>query len=84
MGSWKIELMTMKRRIYLKPLEDIYIQYKGSMEILKHDFDDSLYVKFKLGIFIQDLAFIINDIKEMRNIKSHIENSKNINSKIIN
>ena len=57
-GRWAIELMTSKRRIYLKPLEGIQIQMKGSIQLENHDFDKALEEKFKPGLFEQVRHFL--------------------------
>lgn len=83
-GRWAIELLTSRRRIYLKPLEEIYLQNKGAIEMVKHEFDSSKDVQFKPGLLRQVEAFIYNNFNSLPTIKSHIENSKNIYKKIIN
>lgn len=80
-GRWGIELLTSKRRIYLKPLEDISIQLKGSLEIQKHLFDSSVDINFKPGLFFQVSDFL-SSRKHLISLTSHIENTKNIYAKI--
>lgn len=82
-GRWSIELLTEQRRIYLKPMEEIFIQKKGSIEINHHEFDNYLDLKYKPGIFRQIMAFWKNDLVNLQTIEAHIENSKNIYNKII-
>lgn len=75
-GRWGIELLTEKRRIYLKPLEGINIQKKGSVVIEHYEFDDSLDKEFKPGLYEQVKSFISNDRKYLCNICYHINNAK--------
>jgi len=82
-GRWAIELLTQNRRIYLKPMEDIHVQQKGSINVIKHDFDLSLDEKHKPGLYLQVEEFISGINNRLPSIKEHIENAKNIYS-IIN
>jgi predicted dehydrogenase len=83
-GRWGIELLTDKRRIYLKPMEKISIQQKGSIALSEHAFDDSLDIEFKPGLFLQVDSFLNkNNTQVLCNLGSHIYNTKHIYSKII-
>lgn len=75
-GRWAIELLTKKRRIYLKPLETIFIQEKGSVAVVEHKFDDSLDLKFKPGLYLQVFAFINENHFSLLNLEKHIAVSK--------
>jgi predicted dehydrogenase len=81
-GRWSVELLTMKRRIYLRPMEKIFIQNKGTIELVEHNFDNDLDLSFKPGLFKQVDAFV-NYKTGLLNLKNHFENSKEIYSKII-
>ncbi len=83
-GRWAIELLTGKRRIYLKPLETIGIQMKGSIPVIAHIFDDSLDKNFKPGLYNQVDDFL-NSIQKNSNatISDHIFKAKTIYAKII-
>ncbi|WP_445749697.1 hypothetical protein [Polaribacter sp.] len=83
-GRWALELLTKNRRIYLKPIEKIFIQKKGTLEISEHQFDDSLDINYKPGLYNQLEDFIKNNENKLLTIKTHIENSKDIYTKIIN
>jgi predicted dehydrogenase len=81
-GRWSVELLTMNRRIYLRPMENIFIQNKGTIELIEHKFDNDLDISFKPGLYKQVEAFVNYD-SGLLNLKNHIENSKKIYSKII-
>lgn len=81
-GRWGIELLTDKRRIYLKPLETVNIQMKGSIEIFNHDFNDLIDKKFKPGLMLQIDSFIKNKQINLTGIIEHIQNTKDIYLKI--
>lgn len=82
-GRWAIELLTQNRRIYLKPMEDIHVQQKGSINVIKHDLDLSLDEKYKAGLFKQVEAFISGDKNRLPTVMEHIINSKTIYKTII-
>jgi predicted dehydrogenase len=73
-GRWAIELMTSKRRIYLKPLEGIQIQKKGSIQLENHTFDNLLEQKFKPGLYEQVRHFLTQEVS-LKSLKSHIDDA---------
>ncbi len=82
-GRWAIELFTEKRRIYLKPIEDIQIQLKGSVQLNKHEFDNTLDQEYKPGLYLQIKNFLEQG-DQLLKIQEHILNTKNIYYKVIN
>lgn len=82
-GRWGIELMTEKRRIYMKPLETLGIQMKGTLQVLNHEFDDCLDKEFKPGLYKQVESFLGSGNENLLPLNQHIANSKTIYSKII-
>jgi predicted dehydrogenase len=82
-GRWAIELLTERRRIYLKPLEGVSIQQKGSVVVKEHDFDTTVDIEFKPGLYKQVQAFLENDASRFVTIKQHLENSISIYKKIL-
>ncbi|WP_421945860.1 Gfo/Idh/MocA family protein [Pedobacter sp.] len=83
-GRWAIELYTEKRRVYLKPIEGISIQEKGSVALVEHKFDDELDIKFKPGLFNQVKAFFSNENDtQLCNLSEQIINAENIYTKIL-
>ena len=83
-GRWGIELLTQNRRIYLKPMEDIHVQMKGSINVIKHEVDLSLDDKYKAGLYLQVEEFLSSFNDRLPTIKEHILNSKIIYHKILN
>ena len=83
-GRWAVELMTSKRRIYLKPMEGLGIQNKGTIPVLEHDFDNEVDVLYKPGLYKQTEAFLLG-IKDSRllNLSNHIKNAKDIYAPIL-
>jgi len=56
-GRWSIELMTIKNRYYLKPLEQLFIQKKGSINIEQYSIENSLDIEFKPGLNYPQIFF---------------------------
>lgn len=82
-GRWGIEFMTDKRRIYLKPLETIRIQLKGTISAIDHhDYDDSLDKDFKPGIYKEVEEFLYGAKCRLPDIDEQIRNTKDIFSKV--
>jgi predicted dehydrogenase len=82
-GRWGIELLTPKNRIYLKPLEGILIQQKGSVTLKNHVFDDSIDQEYKPGLYKQVEAFLNGDTSRFINIQEQLEMSVDVYSKIL-
>ncbi|MBN1183228.1 MAG: Gfo/Idh/MocA family oxidoreductase [Bacteroidales bacterium] len=81
-GRWGIELMTERRRIFLRPLEQIHIQNKGTIKVENYEFDNSLDTEFKPGLYLQVDSFL-NSTDRIQTIAQHIMNSKMIYKKIL-
>lgn len=82
-GRWGIELLTPKRRIYLRPLERISVQEKGSIEICEHKFDDKIDNNFKPGLFNQIKEFMNENESRLLSLQDHIIFSSEVYSKIL-
>lgn len=83
-GRWAIELLTDCRRIYLKPLEEVWVQNKGSLEIKNHVFENSLDKEYKPGLFAQVKAFLGADNDDrLISLREHFFNAENIYQKIL-
>lgn len=82
-GRWAIELLTEKRRIYLKPMESINVQEKGTIAVVEHKFDDAVDIQFKPGLKKQVDAYLNNDEINLLNIEDHLFAAREVYSKII-
>lgn len=73
-GRWAVEVLTKEHRLYFKPLEKLAIQKKGSVEVQKVTFDDTLDIEYKPGLYKQVKAFLFdgND-KRLLSIQKHTE-----------
>lgn len=78
-GRWAIELFTKNKRIYLKPMEKVQVQLKGTIPVVEHEVDLSIDNEFKPGLYKQVDAFVNNnDEGRLLNLKEHMYNSKTI------
>lgn len=82
-GRWGVELLTKNRRIYLKPMENLHVQQKGSIQVAEHEIDLSLDQNFKPGLYKQVEAFIKGESYRLPTINDHIYNSKKIYAPIV-
>lgn len=82
-GRWAIELLTEKRRIYLKPMESISVQEKGTVAVVEYKFDDHLDLEFKPGLFMQTDTFINEINGSLLSLEDHINISKKVYSKMV-
>lgn len=83
-GRWGIELMTYKRKIILRPLEEVQILWKGTINIEKHAIDHNLDYTFKPGLIRQMSSFLQKADLNIINIGEHMSNSINIYNLILN
>lgn len=84
-GRWSIELMTKLNRYYLRPMEELWVQKKGAIEVKKYEMNYDRDIQFKPGLFLQVEEFLKDDIsyKTLLCLDKHIENSNNIYSKML-
>ncbi|WP_252587619.1 Gfo/Idh/MocA family oxidoreductase [Solitalea agri] len=76
-GRWGIEILTLKHKLYLRPLEELKIQKLGSIEIEDVPIDNChLEQKFKPGLFKQTSEFINDHVSNLVTLKQHTQNSK--------
>jgi predicted dehydrogenase len=59
-GRWAIEVLTNSRRFYLKPMEKLFIQLHGSVEVNEDQFENEIDFQFKAGIYKMVSAFLYN------------------------
>lgn len=83
-GRWSIELLTSKRRIYLKPLETVAIQQKGSINIENHFEEDEFDQNYKPGLFKQVEAFLKDDKEWLVTFDEHLAKTKVIYRNMLN
>jgi predicted dehydrogenase len=76
-GRWSVELLTKQHRLYLRPMEKLQIQNKGSVAIDFCDIDDKIDTDFKAGLYAQTKAFLTGDGAErlctLRQQRKHMD-----------
>ncbi len=72
-GRWAIEISTRKRRFYLKPMEKLQQQLKGSVQVIDIKIDDRLDKEYKAGLFLQTKCFLNADLEKMIGIEDQVK-----------
>jgi len=70
-GRWGIEVCTNKRKYYLRPMERLSVQEKGSVHISDYDEDYSIDEKFKPGLMNMVNAFFNRNSEGLCSINEH-------------
>lgn len=73
-GRWSIEILTKENRYYLRPIEKLQVQKKGTLGIELVEIDNLLDEKYKPGVFNQVKYFL----------KDNMENFCSLNQQLIN
>ncbi|OHA42075.1 MAG: hypothetical protein A3H68_03145 [Candidatus Taylorbacteria bacterium RIFCSPLOWO2_02_FULL_46_40] len=60
-GRWNIEIVTLKRKLVLQPLETLRVMKKGTFDTKTVALDDSLDRAFKPGVYRETEAFLLGD-----------------------
>lgn len=63
-GRWAIEVITNERRFYLKPMEKLDVQLKGSVAVNEHQIDDKDDLVVKHGLLQQTNDFLSNKLED--------------------
>ena len=82
-GRWAVELLTSNRRIYLKPMEQLQLQDKGSVKVYPVEIDDHLDKEFKPGLYLETKAFLEKDSIRLCSLQQQLEHVKYIYNKIL-
>jgi len=71
-GRWWVEFLTNKNRYIMKPMEQLFVQKRGSISLEKIELEDELDQNFKPGLYKQVDVFLKSPEKLM-NIKEQIK-----------
>lgn len=71
-GRWGVEVCTNKHRYILRPLEKLFIQNIGSVDISEVKIDDQRDATYKPGFYLQTASFL-GDKKNLPTIAEQIE-----------
>lgn len=72
-GRWSIEILTKNRRFYLRPMEKLQVQHKGSLLIESIAIDDQLDNLFKPGLYNQIQTFLNGKFGDLLSLENHIK-----------
>jgi len=72
-GSWAVEILTSKRRFYLKPMEKLFVQNIETIQLEEFIIDNEKDKKYKPGLMDQTISFIKCSETELLGITKHIE-----------
>lgn len=81
-GRWYVEICTNKHRLYFKPMETLFIQEIGSLNITPVDFDEKLDKMYKPGMFLQVKSFLEKEYSNFCSIQQQKKNIEQIYIKI--
>lgn len=73
-GRWGVELLTAKRRLILRPMEQLQVTPLGTVKIELMDPLDNLDQNYKHGLFRQTQAFLGGDDNLFCTLPEHVEN----------
>lgn len=82
-GRWAVEFLTPLHRIYLKPMEQLQLQDKGSVKVYPVEIDDQLDKDFKPGFYLETKAFLEGDYSRLCSLEQQEEHLNNIYLKIL-
>ena len=82
-GRWAVEVLTAKHRIYLKPMEQLQLQDKGSVKVYPVEIDDHLDKEFKPGFYLETKAFLEGDTARLCSLEQQCSHISNIYNKIL-
>jgi predicted dehydrogenase len=74
-GRWGVEVMTKRRRLVLRPLEKLFVQEHGSVDLKPEALDDQLDRDFKPGLYLQTEAFLLGS-KALLTVAEHVKRLK--------
>lgn len=81
-GRWSIEISTLKRRFYLKPMEKLAQQILGTVSVDEIKLDETLDLNYKPGLFNQVHDFLCGKKEHLCTIKEQRKNYEEIYMKI--
>ena len=72
-GRWAIEVSTNKRKFFLKPMEKLFQQVKGSIAVEEIEVDYNLDLNFKSGLYVQTVSFLTQNFKDFQSLVDQIK-----------
>ena len=75
-GRWGVEINLTDYKLILKPLEKLFIQRKGSLDVEEIKIDDKLDNLYKPGLYGEVKDFLNGDNKFLCSLSEQINNFK--------
>lgn len=75
-GRWGVEVLTRKRRLILRPMEQLQVTSLGSVKIEPVEIDDRLDRDFKPGLYRQTAAFLSGDTERLCSLEQQVRNAR--------
>lgn len=75
-GRWGVEVLTRKRRLVFRPMEQLQVIALGSVRVENVELDDRLDKEFKPGLFLQTKAFLDGDDSLFCTIEDQVRHSE--------
>lgn len=75
-GRWGIEALTRRRRLILRPMEQLQIVPRGSVKIESVEPDDMLDLDFKPGLYRQTAAFLSDEPSCLLSLDQQVANMR--------
>lgn len=82
-GRWAVEIQTPSHRVYLKPMEQIQLQDKGSIKVYPVEIDDHLDKEYKPGFYLETKAFLKGDELRLCSLGQQLNHVLSIYNKIL-
>ena len=71
-GRWAVEILTSHHRLYLKPMEQLMIQKKGSVAVQPFELNDALDKTYKPGLYPMTKAFLDSQFARLCTLKDQV------------
>ena len=75
-GRWSVEVLTRKRRLIFRPMEQLQVTSLASVAVEKVLLDDELDIRFKPGLYRQTQAFLSQDERFFCSVESQLSHAK--------
>jgi predicted dehydrogenase len=75
-GRWSVEVLTRKRRLILRPMEQLLVTLLASTLVEQIPLNDELDCRFKPGLYLQTQAFLNKDATHFCTIEEQLAQAK--------
>lgn len=75
-GRWSVEVLTRKRRLIFRPMEQLQVTSLASIAVEKVHLDDELDIRFKPGLYRQTQAFLSQDERYFCTVEAQLMHAK--------